>query len=57
MNREEKILALKEKIASFKDEDFGELLPCPKAEKKPKHIPPAGVHPRLCFTEKMFILP
>ncbi len=52
MNREEKIKLLQEKIASFKDEDFGEMLPCPKAEKKPKYVPPANVHPRLCFTEK-----
>ena len=34
MDTSEKIALLKEKIASFKDEDFGELLPCPKAEKK-----------------------
>ena len=52
MNREQKIITLKEKIASFKDEDFGEMLPCPKAEKKPEYIPPENVHPRLCFTEK-----
>lgn len=50
--REEKIAALKVKIASFKDEDFGEMRPCPKADKKPKHVPPSGVHPRLAFTAK-----
>ena len=52
MTREEKIACLKAKIAAFCDEDFGEMLPCPKAEKKPKYTPPAGVHPRLCFTKK-----
>ncbi len=52
MTREEKISLIKERIASFTDEDFGELLPCPKAEKKPKYIPPKDVHPRLCFTAK-----
>ena len=52
MTREEKISALKAKIASFKDEEFGELLHCPKAEKKPKYLPPKNIHPRLCFTAK-----
>lgn len=49
--KELKIKALKEKIATFSDEDFGELLVSPKVDKKPKHIPPANTHPRLYFTE------
>ena len=52
MTREEKIKLLQEKIASFKDEDFGEMLNSKETVKeKPEHIPPKGVHPRLYFTK------
>ncbi len=52
LTKEEKIGLLKEKIAGFKDEDFGELLKSTvSAEEKPEHIPPKGVHPRLYFTK------
>ena len=51
-SREQKIKELIKKISEFKDEDFGELLECPKPDKKPEHIPPKNVHPRLYFTKK-----
>ena len=51
VDRNLKIEQLKEKIASFNDEQFGELLECPVPEKKPEIVPPANVHPRLYFTK------